>query len=110
MPQKSRQSPVQLAFKRILEILARGAGPDRMGREADAIVVQLREQGDAEQVQTWLEELRDGFAENAEAAFEAIDEIESTQKAERRHAENAANAMVACRDAFGRHLRAPAFA
>ncbi|SHI47689.1 hypothetical protein SAMN02745194_00487 [Roseomonas rosea] len=107
MAQKRPPSPQRAAMQRIVEILARGAGPERMDREVDAIVARLRESGDAEEVQAWLEELRDGFAENAESAAEAVDEIESTEKAAQRNAERAAAAMGACRDAFARHLRAP---
>ncbi|MBP0446729.1 hypothetical protein J8J14_18295 [Roseomonas sp. SSH11] len=107
MAQKQSSSPQRAAMQRISELLGRGAGPDRMDREVDAIVSRLRAEGEAEQVQEWLETLRDGFAENAEAALEAVDEIESTEKAARRHAENAARAIAACRDAFSRHLRAP---
>ena len=103
-------SPQRAAITRLSEVMARGASPDRMVREVDVVVAPLREAGDAEQVQTWLEELRDGFAENAAAALEAIDEVESNEKAQRRHAENAANAMAATRDAFARHLGAPATA
>jgi hypothetical protein len=107
MAQKRTPSPQRAAMQRIVEVLARGAGPERMEREVDAIVVQLRAAGDSEEVQVWLEELRDGFAENAESAAEAVDEIESTEKAARRNAERAAAAMGACRDAFARHLRMP---
>jgi DNA repair ATPase RecN len=95
---------------RLIETMARGATPDRMARQVDAVVETLREQGDPEEVQAWLEEMRDGFAESAEAAVEAIDEVESTEKAARRHAENAARAMAATRDAFARHLGAPVLA
>jgi hypothetical protein len=93
-----------------MEAMARGATPDRMVRQVDAVVMTLRDQGDAEQVQVWLEEMRDGFADSAEAAAEAIDEVESTEKAARRAAENAARAMVAVRDAFAQHLVAPVLA
>jgi len=103
MPSKTAPSPTRAAMQRITEILARGAGPDRMGRVVDDIVARLHDEGDPEEVQAWLEELRDGFADSAEAAIEAVDEIDAGQKAERRHAENAARAMEACRDAFGRH-------
>jgi hypothetical protein len=95
---------------RLMETMARGAAPDRMMRLVDAVVTTLREQGDPEQVQDWLEEMRDGFAESAEAAVEAINEVESTEKAARCHAENAARAMAAVRDAFSRHLVAPVLA
>ena len=110
MAPKRAPSPQRAAMARLTETMARGATPDRMVRQVDVVVETLRAQGDAEEVQVWLEELRDGFAETAEAAFEAIDEIESTEKAARRHAENAAHAMVACRDAFARHLRVPVLA
>jgi lipoate-protein ligase A len=95
---------------RLMETMARGATPDRMVRQVEAVVTTLRDQGDPEQVQEWLEEMRDGFAESAEAAVEAIDEVESTEKAARRHAENAARAMAAVRDAFSQYLVAPAAA
>lgn len=101
-------SPRNAALSRLAEVMARGAGPERMEREVDAVVDRLREAGDDEMLRGWLEELRDGFAENAEAAIEAIDEIEPTEKAARRQAENAARAMAATRDAFARHLAAPA--
>jgi methyl-accepting chemotaxis protein len=81
-----------------------------MARQVDAVVETLREQGDAEEVQAWLEEMRDGFAESAEAAVEAIDAVESTEKAARRNAENAARAMAATQDAFARYLGAPVLA
>ena len=106
MAQKRSPSPQRLAMQRITEILGRGAGPDRAAREVEAIVERLRASGDPEEVRAWLEELRDGFAESAEAALEAVDEIESSEKAARRHAETAAQAMAACRDAFARHLAA----
>ena len=106
MPRPAAPSPTKAAFTRLQEILGRGAGPDRMPREVEAIVIRLREQGDADQVQEWLEELRDGFAENVGPAYEAIEEIESSQKAARLHAEKAARAMEAARDAFGRALAA----
>jgi hypothetical protein len=104
---KRAPSPLRAAFTRLGAVMQRGATPDRMAREVDAVVAQLREAGEAEEVQAWLEELRDGFAESAEAAIEAIDEVESTEKAARRHAENAAQAMAATRDAFARHLSQP---
>ncbi|MFH5924083.1 hypothetical protein [Roseomonas xinghualingensis] len=110
MAQKRPPSPQRAAMNRLMEAMARGATPDRMVRQVDAVVATLREQGDAEQVQEWLEEMRDGFAESAEAAAEAIDEVESTEKAARRAAENAARAMAAVRDAFTRHLGAPVLA
>ncbi len=107
MAQKRPPSPQRQAMTRLTEAMARGATPDRMVRQVEAVVATLREQGDPEQVQQWLEEMRDGFAESAEAALEAVDEVESTEKAARRAAENAARAMAACRDAFARHLAAP---
>jgi hypothetical protein len=104
--QKRSPSPPRAAMTRLIEAMARGATPDRMVRQVHAVVDTLREQGDPEEVRGWLEELRDGFAENTEAAIEAIDEVESTEKAARRHAENAAQAMAATRDAFAQHLGA----
>ena len=77
-----------------------------MVREVDGVVDSLRAAGDEEEVRAWLEELREGFAESAETAAEAVDEVESTEKAARRHAENAAQAMAAIRDAFAGHLKA----
>jgi len=110
MAPRNAPSPQRAAMQRISEVLARGAGPDRMEREVEAIVVRLREQGDGDQVVEWLEELAEGFGANAEAAMEALDEIDAGQKAERRHAERAAQAMATCRDAFSRHARLPAAA
>ncbi|WP_424137317.1 hypothetical protein [Roseomonas chloroacetimidivorans] len=101
---KRAPSPERAAMNRLAAVMQRGATPDRMAREVDAVVAQLREAADLDQVQTWLEELRDGFAESADAAAEAVDEVEVTEKAARRHAENAALAMAATRDAFARHL------
>ncbi|MBP0491419.1 hypothetical protein [Roseomonas indoligenes] len=101
-------SPTRAAFTRLSTVLQRGASPDRMTREVDGVVDDLRASGEPEDVRNWLEELRDGFAEAAEAAAEAVDEVDSSEKAARRHAENAAQAMVAIRDAFARHLEAPA--
>jgi hypothetical protein len=101
---KRAPSPQRVALNRLSAVMQRGAAPDRMAREVDAVVAQLRDTADAEQVQAWLEEMRDGFAESADAAAEAIDEVEVTEKAARRHAENAALAMAATRDAFSRHL------
>jgi heme oxygenase len=95
---------------RLVETMARGATPDHMAPQMDTVVDTLREQGDPEEVQAWLDEMRDGFAESTEAAVEAIDEIESTEKAARRAAENAARAMAATRDAFALHLGAPVLA
>ncbi|MFH5924524.1 hypothetical protein [Roseomonas xinghualingensis] len=97
-------SPQRVALDRLAAVMQRGATPDRMAREVDTVVARLRDAADAEQVQIWLEEMRDGFAESAEAAAEAVDEVEATEKAARRHAENAALAMAATRDAFARHL------
>ena len=57
-------------------------------------------------MQGWLEELRDGFAENVGPAFEAIEEIETSHKGARTSAEKAAQAMEAARDTFGRALAA----
>lgn len=108
--QRRAPSPPRVAFNRLGAVMQRGASPDRMAREVDAVVAQLRDAGDAEEVQAWLEELRDGFAESAEAAAEAVDEVDSQEKAARRHAENAAQAMAATRDAFARHLAEPAAA
>jgi len=107
MAAKSRPSPPRAAMQRIQEILARGAGPDRMARVVDDIVTKFREEGDADQAREWMEELAEGFGENAEAAMEAIDDIDAGQKAERAHAERAARSMMACRDAFARHAAAP---
>ena len=101
-------SPTRAAFTRLSTVLQRGASPDRMTREVDAVVDDLREGAEAEDLRNWLEELRDGFGEAAEAAAEAVDEVDSSEKAARRHAENAAQAMVAIRDAFARHLTSAA--
>ncbi|HEY8611851.1 MAG TPA: hypothetical protein VIL69_11240 [Roseomonas sp.] len=101
---KRGPSPPRAAMNRLSAVMQRGATPDRMAREVDAVVAQLREAGDAEEVRAWLEELRDGFAESAETAAEAVDEVDASEKAARRHAENAAQAMAATRDAFARHL------
>ena len=98
-------SPVKQLQTRLMETMARGADPAHMTRAVDAGVETLRAEGSPDEVQDWLEELRDGFAESTEAAIEAIEEVESTEKAARRHAETAAQSMAACRDAFARHLR-----
>lgn len=101
---KRAPAPTRAAFNRLSAVLQRGASPERMMREAEAVVDDLRAAGDEEEQRVWLEELFEGFQESTEAAIEAIDEVEPTEKAARRHAENAANSMAAIRDTFGRHL------
>ena len=101
---KRAPAPTRAAFNRLSATLQRGASPERMTREVESVVDDLRAAGDEEELRAWLEELHEGFQESTEAAIEAIDEVEPTEKAARRHAENAANAMAAIRDAFGRHL------
>ncbi|MCR0980601.1 hypothetical protein [Roseomonas populi] len=78
--------------------------------EVESSVAKLRRDGDPEQVQAWLEELRDGFAEASEQAAEAVDEVESSQRAERRKAENAVVCLRAIGAAFGRALQEPVLA
>ncbi|WP_458097366.1 hypothetical protein [Roseomonas sp. WA12] len=82
--------------------------PARCVLEVETIVVGLRRDGDVEQVQGWLEELRDGFAESVEQAAEAVDEVETSQKAERRKAENAVHCLHAISQAFGQAMALPA--
>ena len=58
-------------------------------------------------MQAWLEEMRDGFAESTEQAAEAVDEVPSNEKAQRRKAENAVVCLRAISQAFGRALEEP---
>ena len=108
--QPQRPSVQQKVAQRITRLMQKAPSPGRMTIEVENIVAELRQQGDEEEVRGWLEEMRDGFAEAAEQAAEAIDEVEATKKAERRAAENAAACMAAIRDAFGRALAEPALA
>ena len=50
---------------RIAALMGRGADAARMSREFEAIVADLREAGDPDEVAGLLEEMRDGFAESA---------------------------------------------
>jgi len=101
---KRAPSPTRAAFARLSAVMQRGATPDRAVREVDAVVGDLREAGDSDELRDWLEELYEGFSQSAEAAAEAVDEVDSGEKAARRHAELAAQSMAAIRDAFRRHM------
>ncbi|MCR0981772.1 hypothetical protein [Roseomonas populi] len=106
----ARPSVQQEVATRITRLMQKEPTPARCVMEVETIVSNLRRDGDAEQVSTWLEELRDGFAEASEQAAEAVDEVEATQKAERRKAENAVVCLRAISQAFGRALEEPVLA
>ena len=108
MAQKPQRASVQSeVMTRITRLMQKEPSPHRAVLEVETIVANLRQQGDAEQVQGWLEEMRDGFAEATEAAAEAVDEVEAGQKAERRKAENAVVCLREISRAFGRALAEP---
>ncbi|MCR0980594.1 hypothetical protein [Roseomonas populi] len=100
----ARPSVQQEVATRITRLMQKEPTPARCVLEVEIIVSSLRREGDPEQVQTWLEELRDGFAEASEQAAEAVDEVESGQRAERRKAENAVVCLREISQAFGRAL------
>ncbi|MBP0496503.1 hypothetical protein [Roseomonas indoligenes] len=108
----ARPSVQQEVATRITRLMQKEPSPARCVLEVENIVAGLRRDSDAdpEQVLTWLEELRDGFAEATEQAAEAVDEVESGQKAERRKAENAVVCLRQISAAFGRALEEPALA
>ena len=103
--QPQRPSVQQEVSTRITRLMQKEPSPQRAVLEVETIVANLRQQGDAEQVQAWLEELRDGFAEATEQAAEAVDEVESNEKAQRRKAENAVVCLREISRAFGRALQ-----
>ena len=102
--QSQRPSVQQEVVTRITRLMQKEPSPARAVLEVETIVANLRREGDPEQVQVWLEELRDGFAEATEQAAEAVDEVEATAKAERRKAENAVTCLRAISQAFGSAL------
>ena len=107
----ARPSVQQEVSTRITRLMQKEPTPARCVLEVENIVAGLRrDSDDPEQIQAWLEELRDGFAEATEQAAEAVDEVETTAKAERRKAENAAHCLRAISQAFGQALAAPALA
>ena len=105
--QPQRPSVQQEVMQRITRLMQKKPTPARAVLEVENIVADLRQQGDAEQVQAWLEEMRDGFAEASEQAAEAGDEVEATRKAERAAAENAVVCLRAISQAFGEALAVP---
>ncbi|WP_338661807.1 hypothetical protein VQH23_16420 [Pararoseomonas sp. SCSIO 73927] len=105
--QPQRPSVQQEVATRITRLMQKEPSPQRCVLEVENIVAGLRRDEDPEQVQTWLEELRDGFAEATEQATEAVDEVESGQKAEKRKAENAVVCLREISAAFGRALEEP---
>ncbi|MBP0493763.1 hypothetical protein [Roseomonas indoligenes] len=106
----ARSSLQQEVATRITRLMQKEPTPARCVLEVENIVAGMRRDGDAEQVQTWLEDLRDGFAEATEQAAEAVDEVEATAKAERRKAENAVVCLREISAAFGRALEEPVLA
>ena len=107
--QPARPSVQQEVATRITRLMQKEPSPARCVLEVENIVAGLRgDSSDPEQVQGWLEELRDGFAESVEQAAEAVDEVETSQKAERRKAENAVHCLRAISQAFGQAMAAPA--
>ena len=69
---KRAPAPTRTAFNRLSQVLQRGASPERMVREVESVVDDLRTAGDEEELRTWLEELHEGFKESTEAAIEAM--------------------------------------
>lgn len=104
--QTARPSVQQEVMTRITRLMQKEPSPARAVMEVETIVAGMRREGDAEQVQGWLEEMRDGFAEAAEQAAEAVDEVEAGQKAEKRKAENAVVCLREISLAFGQALAA----
>ena len=102
--QPSRPSVQSEVMTPITRLMQKEPTPHLCVLEVETNVANLRQQGDAEQVQGWLEEMRDGFAEATEAAAEAVDEVEASQKAEKRKAENAVHCLRAISQAFGQAL------
>lgn len=98
-------SPEKAAIKRLGETLQRGATPDRMAREVHGVVDGLRAAGEAETVREWLEAMRDTFAEGAEAAAEAVDDVDSSDAAGVKRARQSLAAFEATRDALDAALR-----
>ncbi|WP_426954768.1 WYL domain-containing protein [Muricoccus radiodurans] len=100
-------TPDRAAMARLGAVLQRGATPDRMTREVQAVVDELRAAGgeDADAVRTWLETLRDGFAEGAESAAEQADDVDRSDAAAVRQSRNALAALEATRDALDAALR-----
>lgn len=103
----ARPSVQQEVMQRITRLMQKRPSPTRAVMEAEAIVADLRQQGDEEEVRAWLEEMRDGFAEAAEQAAEAVDEVEVTKKVERATAENAVVCLREIGLTFGKALNAP---
>ena len=103
----ARPSVQQEVMKWITRLMQKRPSPARAVMEAEAIAADLRREGDEDQVRSWLEEMRDGFAEASEQAAEAVDEVEATKKVERAAAENAAVCLREIGRTFGKALNAP---
>ncbi|WP_376095888.1 hypothetical protein ACE7GA_03870 [Roseomonas sp. CCTCC AB2023176] len=98
-------SPEKAAIKRLGETLQRGATADRMTREVQGVVDGLREAGDEETVKEWLEAMRETFAEGAEAAAEAVSDVDTSDAAGAKRARQSLAAFEATRDALDAALR-----
>lgn len=95
--------PVDVALKRLLELVGKGATPARMAREASAIIGEWRDMPDADQdaVAEQLAELREQLDAGVADAEERVSDVDSSEPAAVKQAALTLAAMRATREAAG---------
>lgn len=93
--------PVDVALKRLLELVGKGAAPARMPREASAIIAEWRAAPDAdpEAVAEQLSELREQLDAGVADAEERVSDADASEPAAVKQAALTLAAMIATREA-----------
>ena len=93
--------PVDAALKRLLELIAKGAAPARMAREATAIIAEWRAapEADPDAVAEQLAELREQLDAGVADAEERVSDADSSEPAAVKQAGLSLAAMLATREA-----------
>ena len=94
-------SPVAAALDRLARLAAAGSAPDRMVREAQNLIADWRREPDldASALRERLEEMRDSLSEGVASAEEAVDDVDTSDKAAAKQAQGSLKALQAVRDA-----------
>lgn len=100
------ERPIEAALTRLLTLAGRGAPPDRMAREVEAIVADWRLGAGEEpgELREQVEELREQLAAGVAAAEEQAAEIDLGEPGAARQAGRLLASLAAMRDAAQRAL------
>jgi archaellum component FlaC len=105
---KSRLRPLDGAVQRIVTLAGRSAPPSRMAREVELIVSEWERElgGEIEPIQERVHELHEALVSGVADAEEQASDVDRSDVAAARQADATLVALMTCRDAAARWLRA----